>query len=194
MKKTFLLALAIAPVTLFAQNSQFNLNAKIGHENAPAMAYLNYRLAGKTITDSSIVNNGSFSFKGLLSQPVRAQLILDHTGEGLKKLGRTADALSIYLESGNITVTSKDSAKSAIISGSKINTENIAYKKFLSIPEQKMTDVNAEYMAAPADQKKDKDFSNSLQADIAKLPKKRSATAPIHPTKPRFLFKPCSTW
>jgi len=76
----------------------------------------------------------------------------------LKKLGRTADALSIYLESGNITVTSKDSAKSAIISGSKINTENIAYKKFLSIRSKKLTDVNAEYMAAPADQKKDKDF------------------------------------
>jgi peroxiredoxin len=163
MKKTFLLALAIAPVTLFAQNKPFNLSAKVGQGNAPAMAYLNYRLAGKTITDSAIVSNGAFSFKGLLSEPVRAQLILDHTGEGVKKLGRTADALSIYLESGNITVTSKDSVKNAIISGSKINTENTAYKKFLSVPDQKITALNAEYAAASADKKKDNDFTNSLQ-------------------------------
>jgi peroxiredoxin len=161
MKKIFLLALTVAPVTIFAQNGQFSLNAKVGQGSSTA--YLSYRLAGKTITDSSIVNNGTFSFKGLVPQPVSAQLILDHTGAGLKKLGRTADALSIYLESGNIRVASKDSVKNAIISGSKVNTENTAYKKFLSVPDQKMTALNAEYMAASDDKKKDKDFTNSLK-------------------------------
>src|ERR1700748_3701532 len=115
MKRSIFLALGLVPAAAWAQSNTFTLNAKIGHDMPPAKAYLIYRSGGIVLTDSAAVNQGTFKFTGTLTDPAKAQVILDHTGAGLAKLGRTADFDVIYLEKGDIVVTAKDSVKNAVI-------------------------------------------------------------------------------
>ncbi|MDN3548838.1 TlpA disulfide reductase family protein [Mucilaginibacter aquaedulcis] len=168
MKKIMLLAFCFLPASLLAQ-SNFILKAKIGKGDAPEKAYLVYKYAGKIIKDSVQVNRGAFEFKGNLKDPLVAQLILDHEGVGLNKLNRSADFTLLYLDKGNMLLTSPDSVKKATISGSKINDENLKYKAFIAAPEQAIVKLNWEYSIAPADKKQDQNFINDLQSRADKL-------------------------
>ena len=164
MKKMILLALAIVPATVLAQSNNYVINAKIGNDKAPAKAYLLQVLNGKQVVDSAIIDNGAFQFTGALAEPARVQLVLDHYGEGLPRLGRDADVTTLYLEKGNINITAKDSVKYAVITGSKINDDNAKYKTTLAISERALKALDAEYEAASAEKKEDQDFRNALQS------------------------------
>ena len=164
MKKIILLALSVVPAAVWAQNGNFILNAKVGAGNAPVKAYLNYRVAGQVVTDSARVDHGTFQFSGTVTEPIRAQLVLDHQGVGLAKLGNDADFLLMYLEKGNISIAGKDSVKTALIIGSKLNDEDKKYKALIALPEKVMAGINADYQAASEDQKKDQAFMDGLQA------------------------------
>jgi peroxiredoxin len=164
MKRMILLALGLVPAAVWAQNSNFTLNAKVGQTAATAKAYLIYRSADKLVIDSAAVDDGAFKFTGTVTDPVRARLVLDHKGEGLAKLGRDADVVVVYLEKGDISLTAKDSVKNAVFTGSKLNDENKAYKALTLAPEKDIAMINAEYASAPADKKADQDFKDGLQA------------------------------
>jgi len=164
MKKMILLALAIVPATVLAQSNNYVINAKIGNDKAPAKAYLLQVLNGKQVVDSAIIDNGAFQFTGALAEPARVQLVLDHYGEGLPRLGRDADVTTLYLEKGNINITAKDSVKYAVITGSKINDDNAKYKTTLAVSERALKALDAEYEAASAEKKEDQDFRNALQS------------------------------
>lgn len=73
-----LLVLGLVPARVWAQSSNFTLNAKIGTESLPAKAYLVYNISDKRIVDSALVNNGVFQFKGTVDGPVPAEIMLDH--------------------------------------------------------------------------------------------------------------------
>jgi peroxiredoxin len=168
MKRLTLAAMMLAPAIVSAQTPAFTLKGKISNVNSPAKAYLNYRLDGKNVLDSVPVNNGIFQFTGSIASPVMAQVIIDHKGAGIAKLGRTADALSLYLDNGVITVNAADSVKKAIVTGSKINQEYEAYKAALGSADKVMKAVNDEYGAAPEDKKNDPEFKKELQARYGK--------------------------
>jgi len=164
-----LLALGLVPAAVWAQSSNFTLNAKVGQTAAPAKAYLIYRSAGSVVTDSAAVDNGAFKFTGTATDPIRAQLVLDHKGEGLAKLGRDADMVIVYLEKGDISLTANDSVKNAMFTGSKLNDENKAYKALTQAPDKDIAMLNAEYSSAPEDKKNDQDFKDGLQARYNKI-------------------------
>jgi len=164
-----LLALGLVPTAVWAQSSNFTLNAKVGQDKAPAKAYLIYRLAGTMVTDSAMVDNGAFKFTGTVTDPIKAQLVLDHKGVGLEKLGRDADVAVVYLEKGDIGLAAKDSVKNAVFTGSKLNDENTAYKALTMAPDKDIAMLNAEYLAAPDDKKADQDFKDGLQARYNKI-------------------------
>jgi peroxiredoxin len=164
MKRIILLALAFAPVAVWAQSNNYVLKAKIGHDKAPAKAYLLRVADGKQVVDSVLIDNGAFQFTGTIAGPTRAQLVIDHYGEGLSRLGGDADVTTLYLEKGDINITAKDSVKYAVITGSKIDDDNTRYKAIIAIPERTLKAIDAEYEAAPADKKKDQEFINGLQS------------------------------
>jgi peroxiredoxin len=164
MKRMILLALAVAPATVWAQSNNYVLKAKIGNDKAPAKAYLLQMVNGKQVVDSALIDNGAFQFTGTATEPVRAQLVVDHYGEGLVRLGRDADVTMLYLEKGNINITAKDSAKYAVVTGSKANNENKRYKAILEESGKTLKNINAEYAASSADKKKDQEFVNALQS------------------------------
>lgn len=140
-------------MSLFAQKGEYTVKGEVGKLNAPAKAYLAYRTATDNITDSSAIVDGKFEFKGVINAPVKATLVINYKGSGIRS--RTAAQLPIYLETGVIKVTSPDSLKNAKISGSKINAENDSYMKALKPSEDKMNAFNAEFNALPKEKQKD---------------------------------------
>ena len=168
MKKFLLTILVASPALLFAQNGEYTLNGKIGTLNAPAKAYLNYVAGGKQVMDSTVISKGAFAFKGAVNGPTMARIILDHKGEGLKKLGRAADNIVVYLEPASITVSAKDSVKNATITGSKLNDENAVYMKSLAAPIAEITAVNTEFGAASEEKQKDTTYRNAMGARYEK--------------------------
>jgi peroxiredoxin len=164
MKKMILSALLVAPIAVWAQSNNYILKAKIGNDKAPAKAYLVQAVNGKQVIDSALIDKGAFQFIGTAAEPARAQLILDHYGEGLARLGRDADVTMLYIEKGDINIAAKDSVKYAVITGSKVNDDNTKYKAILATPEKTLLAINAEYAAAPDDKKKDQQFLSALQS------------------------------
>jgi len=121
--------MALVPAFALAQNNNFTLNGKIDGLDEHAKVYLTYFESGKVHKDSSAVQNGVFQFSGTVAEPVLAQLIVDHTGTSSPI--RNVDEISLYLEKGVFNVTSTDSVKRAVITGSKINDDEKKYEAML---------------------------------------------------------------
>ncbi|SEA63821.1 TlpA disulfide reductase family protein [Pedobacter hartonius] len=174
MKKLILIALGIAPVLSMAQSSQFTVKGTLSTSKTATKAYLSYPLAGKQVLDSVQLSNGTFSFSGVITDPVPAHILIDHDGSGLKKVSFASDILKFYLDKGSVTLMSKDSIKYATISGSAVNTENQQYINLIKVPEQQVAAANAAYQAAPQQKREDTVFTASLQAkiDVATAEKK----------------------
>jgi peroxiredoxin len=168
MKRLVLSLLMTTPAFLFAQAGDFTLNGKIGTLDAPAKVYLTYRSGESAVLDSAIVNKGVFVFKGKVAGPTMARIIVAHKGEGLRKLGRAADNAIVYLEPATINLTAKDSVKTVVVTGSKLNDENAVYMKHIAGPLAELTAVNEEYGAASDEKQKDEKFKQSLQAKYEK--------------------------
>lgn len=162
MKKIILSLLLAAPVISFGQ-SKFSLQAKVGEYSSPAKAYLLYRSEGKLFRDSSNVEHGKFSFNGSVKYPVQAQLVLDHKGEGISKLGRNADVIILFLENVDMKLSGSDSVKNALISGSKLNIENKNYRALTESVEKELTMINQEYRSATEQERQDELFMAALQ-------------------------------
>lgn len=178
MDKLILTALVLAPVLGLAQSADYHLTVKLKNAKAPAKAYLvlDYGMTVQRVLDSAEAKEGTFLFKGTIDSPVKADLVMDHAGQGLNSLGRTADVRVVYLEKGNILVNGDATVKQATITGTALNT---AYAKYsaavLDAAEKAMNDVDAEYVAAADDKKKDTAFVSSLQARVERILQERDS-------------------
>ncbi len=162
MKKIILAILLIAPISLMAQKGNYTLKGQIGNLNAPAKVYLSYRTANVTVIDSTTITNGQFEFKGTVNDPIQANLIINRTGPGIRS--KKSEYVSLYLEAGNIKISSPDSLEKVKITGSKINTDNEKLKLALKPNDQKLSAYITEYRAIPAEKKKDE----AIQAELDK--------------------------
>lgn len=160
----------LAPAIVSAQTPDFTLKGSLSNEQRAAKVYLSYRLDGKNVIDSTVLNNGAFQFKGVAAKPIKATLILDHQNEGLAKVSRSqsADALDLYLEKGTITLNGQDLIEKANITGSPLNKEFGIYNAYFAAPKAAMEAVNKDYDAAPAEKKESKEFQKELTARYQK--------------------------
>ena len=163
MKKLVLSLLMTTPAFVFAQQGDFTLNGKIGALDAPAKVYLSYRSGESAVMDSAVVNKGAFVFKGKVAGPTMARVLVAHKGESLKELGRSADNAVVYLEPATINLTAKDSVKTVVVTGSKLNDENARYTKIIAAPLAVLNAINKEYGDASEEKQKDEAFRNSLE-------------------------------
>ncbi|WP_316758532.1 TlpA disulfide reductase family protein [Pedobacter aquatilis] len=156
MKRTLLIAIAALPLAALAQKPFFlvgNLKNAKGNEKI----YLSYAKDGKSILDSTELKNGSFLFKGDLSDPLRASVYKKSAEKNGKR-----DLLSIYLEPGNIKLASADSLKNATISGSQVNADNDKLKALTKPVQDKLASINAEFGKLSPEQRKDKAFTEAI--------------------------------
>ena len=145
IKSILYTALIAFPAISFAQTEapNFTVKGKIGTFNAPAKAYLSYRAGTKNVTDSVVLVNGAFEFKGTLTDPAQADLFVNPQGNGIHP---PYDYTEFYIDKGVTTVTSADVAKNATATGTKISEENAKYQAA-------MKPLNAEYEAIEAKEK-----------------------------------------
>jgi len=170
MKKILLYIILLLPVAAFAQEPEtFVLKGKIGALNAPAKAYLAYQVGATKVIDSAVITNGSFSFTGKILNPTNASLLLDRKGTGLIKTDSTADVLNFYVEKGELSLTSPDSAYKAVITGSKINDDSKRLIGQLKPINDRAKVLNAEKKSASEAQLNSADFQNKLEAKFKEL-------------------------
>jgi peroxiredoxin len=178
MKKTLLTLLAGIPLLAAAQGN-YTLKGKIGSVTAPSKVFLSYRLDGKPVMDSAVFKDGTFSFAGTVKDVTAGTLILDYKGVGYGNLNRRVrpDMLQVYLEPGNINVTSADSLFKATVSGSKVNDQNKAFKAALKPASDKMTELGKWYTATPKEKRETKEFDEEYEKRYEAIEKEQSALA-----------------
>ena len=133
MKKTFLLILLL-PFMAAAQKS-YTISGKIPGLKEPAKVYM-ATLKGGTWkeTDSAVITNGTFEFKGSLSEPEQAILRVKRINTAETRY--RPDQLGLFIENSKISISAADSIKNAKISGSVAEREQnemeAAVKPFLN--------------------------------------------------------------
>ncbi len=156
----YIIFLALLPLSLAAQHSEFTIKGRIGLFNAPAKVYL-VRYAGeKRLTDSLNLQHGNFEFKGQTDGPVRAGLFLNTLGTGLR---RPYDRRFFYVDTGTFYIESPDSAVNAKITGSRVNEENDLLESRLRPVLQEMEKVEAQREGFGNDHR---DTGNDRQNDV----------------------------
>ncbi|PVD51407.1 alkyl hydroperoxide reductase [Terrimonas sp.] len=126
MKKGLAVIVAFIPCFLIAQTS-FTLSGSLNKlKDTVKVVYLDYISGNARISDSSKVVDGKYSFKGMLDEPTLGRITA-----GLSKNNAAEDiATSIYLQPGNISVTSTGSFTSIAVKGSSAHDD---FKKFEDI-------------------------------------------------------------
>ena len=168
MKKLLLSAMALLPLAALAQKP-FTVNGDIKGLKTGDKVYLIYQTEGKSITDSAIVANGAFAFKGTLTSPAQGSLFLNKNPYVNRPAqGEKLDALSLYVEPGNIKLSAADSLKKATITGSPVNADAMKLKALTKPVADKLAAINAEYAAYTPEQKQDKAVMEALGARYEK--------------------------
>jgi len=168
MKKIFLSAFALLPLAAMAQKP-FALNGDVKGLKTGDKVYLIYQGEGNNITDSAIVKNGVFTFKGTVSNPAQGSLYLNKNPfVNRPAQGEKLDGLPIYLEPGNIKLTAADSLKNANITGSPVNDDAKKLKALTKPVEDQLMAINAEYNSYTAEQKENKQTMDALRARYEK--------------------------
>ncbi|MBE5320578.1 AhpC/TSA family protein [Pedobacter sp. MR2016-19] len=168
MKKLLLSAMALLPLAALAQKP-FTVNGDIKGLKTGDKVYLIYQTEGKSITDSAIVANGVFAFKGTLASPAQGSLFLNKNPYVNRPAqGERLDALSLYVEPGNIKLSAADSLKKATITGSPVNADAMKLKALTKPVADKLAAINAEYAAYTPEQKQDKALMEALGARYEK--------------------------
>jgi thiol-disulfide isomerase/thioredoxin len=126
MKKFYLFVVVCATIVLLggceqkiAENA-YVLNGATGID-VPAKVYLVSRNATGEQRDSVVITNGKFVFKGEVTKPFQATLLVNYDTAAI--FSRTLnDRIGLFIEQGKITLKSKDSIKNAVIE-SPINND-----------------------------------------------------------------------
>ena len=166
MKNLILSALAILPFAAFAQQP-FTVKGKVGNLNAPAKAFLAYRVGSTSVVDSATLVDGAFEFKGTLANPTSASLRVKHDAAPLNpdpKQRVPSDAIMFYLEGATINVSAQDSIKKAKITGSKINDDDAKLKAALKPVDDKVAILMKEYSTFTNEQKGNEVFMKPFMA------------------------------
>jgi len=129
MKGIIFLIMALAGAhSIFAQSSTFTLTGDISNLKAPVeWVFISYSAHNQHITDSVLVKQDSYSFKGNIDEAIQAELRVRY------KTGRVntakipfnskRDYAIVFLEPGNITVASIDSFANVAVTGSAADAE-----------------------------------------------------------------------
>lgn len=172
MKNKILLAVAMLPTLLFAQED-FTIKGNIGKLNAPAKVYLQYAQDGQRKIDSAEIKNGAFTFNGVVSEPSEAYVVLSAEGKPLRQLSNP-DFKSVFLSKGVISIKGNN-LKTAKLSGNKINVDLDKYDVASAAVKSEIETLMKKYSSATDAQKEDEAFSQEIEKTYTDLMEKQEA-------------------
>lgn len=124
--KKILLALSLMPAIGMCQlkNKTFTIEGKVADTKRAVnnIIYLKYKQNGEQFTDSAVLNNGNYHFKGSLQYPVKA-LIQLKVADSVEKYYRSTRLLKdyaheFYLDQGKLLANSSEKLQQTIVKGS----------------------------------------------------------------------------
>ncbi len=134
MRLKILILMWVIPLSSFSQGKHFfKLSGQLKSVNDEVCkVYLSYRKDRADIFDSAEVKERSYSFNGEIDEPVIAILQPKYseaiTGTKFKRTDFLGQAITIFLEPGNISITNVTIFDSFIVKGSQADIE---YRKLL---------------------------------------------------------------
>lgn len=180
MKRIALVLLAALPLTLLGNEEpkkfEYSLKGDITKIKDPAKKVLiNYFADGKRVTDSVNIENGTFSIKGMVAEPIRVnlRLVVDSAEAAAAGITRRPmmqrDFLTVYVEKGNITITTVDSFSNSVVKGSKTHDEYTRVNASMKPFNDKASELNEKY--GNAYRAKDEATMKALEAQFDELDK-----------------------
>ncbi|BAV04695.1 Peroxiredoxin [Filimonas lacunae] len=164
MKKLLYTAAFCMPLAVMAQDG-YVIKGTVGKLGAPAVAYLYYKVDGKTVIDSTNLRAGKFEFKGKVNGIKEANIRLIHEPMVADPAMRPReDVFAFLIENKTLTITAKDSVKNAVIKGSQTNDDNKSVDAMLRPIYGRYELLNEEYKAQPQEKQSDKNYIASLEA------------------------------
>jgi peroxiredoxin len=154
-----LVAFSQQPFTITGNGKAFKNGDKI---------YLAYKVDGVVKADSTLVVNSIFDFKGNITNRVLGHL---YKNENPFTSNIVHDSGPLYIEPGNILITSKDSLNNAEITGTKTNVDLTVLNSRLKLLREKLGKTAGDFDALPPQQQKDINVVASLRAHIKEIRK-----------------------
>ena len=166
MKKMVLLILLL-PTTVFAQSAFVIKGIGNAFKNGDKI-YLFYKAKNinKGVFDSVIVANHTFEFKGNITGFSKGML---YKNENPMLIDVAHDAAEIYIEPGNILITSPDSLPNAVIKGTPINDDYSELYTALRPFYQKKGKITGDFDALDPAQQKDLNTIAAFRANLKKV-------------------------
>ena len=159
MKKAILAAIILFPLTVLAQ-SPFAVKGTGNAFKDGDKMYLVYKIEDAVKADSTIVANNTFEFKGEIAGIAKGTL---YKNENPMTATIVYDAADVYIEPGNILVTSADSLHNAVISGTTTNEDMVVLEAELKDLIRKRTKISADFDALSPEQQKDVNMTGPLR-------------------------------
>lgn len=172
--KSIILGILVALPAWASAQQDYVIKGKVGTLDAPAKAYISYRLNGANQLDSSSVENGEFSFQGTVEDPTSAVLVLAHKGEPVMQL-ETPDLLPVFLEKGEIKVQSGDSLAKATLTGTALNEDQAVLNKAMNAIKGDEAEVMAMYYGASDEKRATEAFQKEFQQRYEALQTKQES-------------------
>ncbi|MEJ5994879.1 AhpC/TSA family protein [Pedobacter sp. Du54] len=157
MKKLILSALCLLPIAVMAQQP-FTIKGSAKNLKAGDKIYLVYAETGQRVTDSAMVVNGTYEFKGTLkgTDPIGGNLFKNINPYVKGANTRFMDYTMLYVEPGNIAVNSIDSIASSTATGTPVNNDNAKLALKLKPYIDKRKALSEEIAKLTPEQRKDK--------------------------------------
>lgn len=166
MKKTILLSLLTFPLLVAAQRD-YQISGSSKSLKSGQVVYLSYSAERKNFTDSSIVDNGKFSFSGKIAEPVKGILYIKSDKKGARR-----DALNFYIEPVSFSINLNDSLKHATIAGSTINADDAKLKVATKSIQDELSEISASFSKLSPEQQKDEKFLEEYYKRYAEVSEK----------------------
>lgn len=173
MRKVILFLVLIVPIAVMAQKNNYTIIGNIANLNSPAKAYLIQFSAKGLSMDSAAFENGRFEIKGIINDPKEVFIAISRHDPTL--MSHPKELLTFYLEPGIINLNSLDSLQNAVITGSKINSDNSRLQIKMKQVLLKEAAIWAELKALPEEKKKDKETISDIDKKKALVLEERFA-------------------
>ena len=121
MLKIVACLLALLPAVSSAQENGFQISGTAPKAFNGEKVYLDYIKDGFSASDSTVIVDGKFSFKGAVEEPVYSRMVFDQEGKGKQVAQYIGDRLYFYLGNENYTIAITDSLRTASIKGSPLH-------------------------------------------------------------------------
>ncbi len=198
MKRIFflLMTLGCAVAAIAQQPLPFTLTGDLSSLKAPVeWVFLSYTVNNQQITDSVLVRQDSYLFKGNIGEAVQAALRIKYKQNRVNNtpipFNSKRDYAIVFLEPGAITVASLDSFSNVAVTGSRADAEYRKLKEKARPYDSQLDELYQQYAAA----KKEKNAGALLSLekqidsiDAAANEKIYGAYVKENPTSPLAMF------